>query len=111
MDNEQRGAEALAYEPARLILAALGLAEQIAIGMHHIGVGGDRVEALHPSALRFDLAGMCAHCVNADDGVAQPHGAAQPLEMTDHACHQPARSATRPPCPADRKSTRLNSSH
>src|SRR3546814_16916178 len=33
MDNEQRRAEALAHEPARLILAAFGPAEQIAAGM------------------------------------------------------------------------------
>ena len=101
MHDEQARAERLAAQRFRVGLAALAGAQQVAIGMHDVGIAGDRVEILAPAALRLDRLGpfRAARFLDMDlhHRVAQADGAAQPLEMANHAGDQAVGAAARPP--------------
>ena len=97
MDHEQAGGIAAHGQSARLAAAAPGFAQQIAIGVHQVGIGGDRIECAPPSALRFNLAHTIAERVNADHRIMQAHAAAQPPEMAQHGFGQTIGAAAHPP--------------
>ena len=100
MDQERAGAEPLLRQRAGLVLAALAPREQVAIGMHHVRVAGDRAEPLAPAAGGLDFAGDRADRVDPHHRIVQADGAAQPLEQPDHRRDQAVGAAARPPDPA-----------
>ena len=97
MDDEKPGAKALARKRFGIILAPLRAGQKIAVGMHDVSIGSDRIKARLEPAFGFDLARARTMRVHLHHRIADAHCAAQPLEMAHHACDQAVCAASGPP--------------
>ena len=96
MDEEERGREAFPAQTIGLAPATAAVPEQ-AVAVDDVGIGCDRVEALAPPALRADAGHEIAERLDLVDRIAEPHRAAEPLEMTHHSIDERVRAAAREP--------------
>ena len=70
---------------------------KILIGMHNVSIGGNCIDALAPTALGLNRCHPVAQRMDMHHRIAQPHRAAETLEMLNHASNQPVGAALGPP--------------
>ena len=97
MHDEQRRRIFLLRQLLGRLLPARGLAQQILVAVHDVRIARHRIGIAMPAALGGHARRAVAHRLDMLDRIAQPHGAADPLEMRGHPGDQPVGAAHREP--------------
>ena len=97
IDDEERHREFLALQAFRRRGAAFRAGQELVIGVHDVGIGGDEVGGKAPSVLQDNGRGAAVRELDLCRLRRQMHRAAEILKQPHHAGHERAGAAAREP--------------